>query len=123
MTLEAIVAALGSVGIKIGVLIAAGIGGLCSLNFFDGTPQTDGTVKPLLCRQKWGIALTGCALGTYAAGPIIELSQIVTKGDKLEIGLGLVLALFGMSLAAQIIKTIRELQIADFIKSWMPKRG
>lgn len=126
LTLDAIISALAAIGIKLGVLIAAGIGGFCSLNFFEGTPQPDGTVKPLSCRQKWGIAFTGCALGTYAAGPIIELSQIVTKGDKVEIALGLVLAIFGMSVAAQVIKMIREFPVTDFInyvKSWFPKRG
>lgn len=121
--MESIAAFLSALGIKLGVLLASGIGGFCSLNFFEGTPQADGSTKPLSCRQKWGIAMTGCAIGTFASAPIIELSQIVTKSDKLEIGLGLVLALFGMSLAAQIIKAIREIPLIDAIKSWLPRRG
>lgn len=120
---EAFISVLGSVGIKIGVLIAAAIGGFCSLNFFDGTPQADGTTKPLNCLQRWGIAFTGIAIGVYLAGPVIDLSGVATKSDRVEIGLALVLAMFGMSIAAQIIKAIREIQIVDYIKSWLPRRG
>lgn len=120
---EAVVSALGSIGIKVGVLFAAAVGGFCSLNFFDGTPQADGSMKPLTCFQKWGIAGTGLAIGVFLSGPLIDLSGITVKGDRVEIGLALVLAMFGMSIAAQIIKAIREIQIVDYIKSWLPKRG
>lgn len=122
-TWEAIASALASVGLKFGVLVAAAVGGFCSLNFFDGTPQPDGSIKPVTCVQKWGIMVTGLAIGVYLSGPIIDLSGISVKSDRVEIGLALVLAMFGMSIAAQIIKAIRELALVDIIKSWLPRRG
>lgn len=120
---EAVSAFLASMGIKFGVAMASCAGGFISLNFFDGTPQHDGTVKPLTCVQRWGIAVTGMCLGTFLAGPVIDFSGITVKGDRVEMGLGMVIGLFGMAVAAQVIKAIRELPLIDFLKSWLPKRG
>lgn len=122
-TLESLGAFLAALGIKFGVLLASAIGGFLSLSFFEGTPQADGTAKPPSSFQKWCVVGVGGALGTYGAGPIIELAQISTKTDRLEVAIGLMLGLFGMSLTAAIIKTIRDLNIAEIVKNWLPKRG
>lgn len=123
MTWEAVATAIAGLGIKLGVLIAATIGGFLSLSFFEGAPQADGSVKPISTFQKWSVVGIGGTLGTYCSGPIIEIAQISTKSDRFEMALGLVLGLFGMSLTAAIIKTIREINLVEIIKGWLPKRG
>lgn len=119
---DQLLALLSALGIKIAVLIASTIGGCMSLNFFEGVPQPDGSVKRLACKEKWSIAMSGAAIGVYLSGPALDLMQLTVKSERVEIGLGLILALFGMSLAAQIIRTIRDLKIADVLLRFLPSR-
>jgi pimeloyl-ACP methyl ester carboxylesterase len=109
--IEAILAAL---GLKLPVVVSSSLGGFVSLNFFEEKDK-DGNVVQLTRKKRWTIVGGGALIGMYGAGPLIEwlLIEIPTISEKalfrLEIGLGLFLALFGMSLVAAIIKAVPEI--------------
>lgn len=121
--MEAVLSALAAVGIKLGVLFSSAVGGFLSLRFFEGDKLPDGTVRPLTVRQKWFIAAAGWAMGIYMAGLTVELFGLTDKTGKVEIGLGLVIAAFGMSLASAINRAIRELNLGPIIESWLRRPG
>lgn len=120
--LDATLAFMAGLGLKAGVLLSSAIGGFLSLRFFDGELQADGTVKPLTATQKWSIAGGGGAMGVYVTPIFIEAFEITDRTGRVEIGLGLVIALFGMSIAARVIETIRKMDLTGFIEGWLPKR-
>jgi hypothetical protein len=109
--LEAVLAAL---GLKLPVVVSSALGGFFSLNFFE-VKDAAGNVVPLPAKKKWTIACGGAVIGMYGAGPILEWLVIEAPSlsakalFRIEIGLGLALALFGMSVVAAIIKAIPEI--------------
>lgn len=119
---EAIGAFLAALGIKLAVLVSSAVGGFLSLRFFEGEQLPDGTCRPLGVGQKWFIAGAGCAMGVYLSGLVVDFFQLTDKTGRVEVGLGLAIAVFGMSLAAAIVKTLRELNLGGVIESWLTRR-
>lgn len=95
---------LASMGIKAGALFTGIIGGFCSLNFFeDLTPK-----------KRWITAASGAVIGIFGSSLIseglhLEYPNIALRAlERIEVGMALFLALFGMSIAAAFIKAVPE---------------
>lgn len=91
MSLEAVAEGLAVLGLKLSNTIAGAVGSFISLNFFDGLSRA----------QKWSTFVGGWALGAWLAEPMTAVLELPAK---VEIGLAILVALFGMSIAAQFIK-------------------
>jgi hypothetical protein len=94
---------LAALGIKKAALLAGLIGGVVSLRFFEGLTG-------------WGkvvTALGGAAFANYLAGPASEYLAVSASHEG---GVGFVLGLFGMSVAAAGIKAVRDVDWAGVIK-------
>lgn len=100
-TLEAILAVL---GLKFKVVVAGAIGAFISLNFFDN----------LKTGEKWTTVLGGWALASYTASPTTAFFELTNPSA--EPGISILIGLFGMSLAAAIIKAIRDTKWSEIIK-------
>lgn len=120
---DAVLAALAAAGIKIGVLVSSSIGGFASLRFFEGETMPDGTVQPLSIGQKWSIAIPGAAMGYFLAPATVEWFSLTDKGGHVEVGLGLLIAFFGMSMASAIGRALKELNLKAILESWLTPRG
>lgn len=119
---ETVAAALAAAGIKLGVLVSSAIGGFASLRFFEGEPQPDGSVKPLGTGQKWTIAITGAAMGVYLAPATVEWFSLTDKTGKVEVGLGLLIAFFGMSMGSAVIRALKDINLKAIVESWLQRR-
>lgn len=109
--MEPVTSALSALGLKLSVVVASAVGGFLSLNFFDG----------LTTRQKWLTAFSGCALGSYLSGLVLWVVQIPST-HNIEVGMGVVVSLFGMSVAAAIIKAFRSLDVKGIVDSWLRRK-
>ncbi len=108
-----------ALGIKFAVLVSSAIGGFLSLRFFEGERLPDGAVRPLTLTHKWAIAGSGTALGIYLSGFAVEVFALTDKTGKVEVGLGIIIGLFGMSAAASVVKLLRD---GDILESWLKRR-
>jgi hypothetical protein len=103
-----------ALGLKLPVVISSALGGFVSLNFFE-EKDAAGNVVSIPRRKRWTIAIGGAAIGMYGAGPLLEwlvheVPGLTVKAQaRIEIGVGLFLALFGMSLVAALVKAVPEI--------------
>lgn len=118
---EWIAGAAAALKIELSVLVSSTVGGFVSLRFFDGTPQDDGTVKPLTLKQRWSIVLAGCAIGTYGTSLVMEILKLQT-GTRVDVGIGLFLGVFGMAFASAVVKALQGIDLRGAVESWI-KRG
>lgn len=84
-----------ALGLKLVNVAAGAVGAFVSLRFFDNL----GTL------QKWTTFLGGWGLAAYGGAPLTAYFELK---PALETGITLVIGLFGMSLAAAIIKAIQD---------------
>lgn len=103
---EVIQAVLAAGGIKLAVVISAGIGGWISLRFFTDEAQTAPKAETL--QAKACVALWGASMGTFLAGPTVDAFALNDRTGRIEIALGMIIAVFGMSVTSRLIKAIRE---------------
>lgn len=120
--LDGVIAGLAAAGIKVGVLVSSAIGGFLSLRFFEGEQLPDGTCKPLPVRQKWAIAGGGTAMGVYLSGLSVEIFELTDKSGRVEVGLGVLIAVFGMSLASAVIEALKGIDFKAIAESWLTRR-
>lgn len=97
-------AALGAVGLGLKEIIAGAVGAFVSLNFFQG----------LKTWEKWTTFFGGWALAVWGSGPITSVFELKAG---ISTGIALLLGLFGMSLAAKLISTLRDTDWVGFAKS------
>ena len=97
-------AALSTVGLGLKEMIAGAIGAFVSLNFFNG-------LRPW---EKWTTFFGGWALAAWGSGPITAIFELRAG---ISTGVALLLGLFGMSLAAKIISTVRDTDWVGFTKT------
>lgn len=96
------------------LVAASSLGGFISLNFFDN----------LDAKRRWSVALSGAGLGIFLAPPAVAMSDIAEKiAPTVEIGAGLLIAIFGMSLASAFIKLIRDTNWSEIVKGWIGRKG
>ena len=105
MSVDSVDGALGALGLSIKNMLAGAVSSFVSLRFLQGEIQKDGTIRPVHWLQKWTTFLGGWALAAWGGPP---LNAYLELKPGIEIGVVLVLGLFGMAVAAEIIKFIRE---------------
>ena len=96
--------ALGVLGLGLKEIVAGGIGAFISLNFFNG----------LRAWEKWTTVFGGWALAAWGSGPITAIFELK---PGISTGVALILGLFGMSLAAKLISTLRDTDWIGFTKA------
>ena len=100
-----------AVGFSKGSIIGGFLGAVVSLRFIDGTWW-----------QRIGTAGAGWVCATVLAPTLIELVEL-NLSTKNEMAVAFVVALFGMSIAAQILKAIPEWVSSAREKFLGPKGG
>ena len=98
-------ASLIALGLKLKVVIAGAMGSFISLRFFDD----------LKIWERWTTFMGGWAIASWWAEGVSYFLEV--KQPTLESGIALGLGLFGMALAAAIIKVIKETEWKDIIKN------
>jgi predicted membrane channel-forming protein YqfA (hemolysin III family) len=101
---NAFLAALAAVGLKIGNLLAGAITSFAALRFFGG----------LHIWEKWLTFIGGWALAAFGAPPVTELFEL---RPKLEVGIALLLGMFGMALTAAIMTLIKDTLWVELFRS------
>jgi hypothetical protein len=94
-TIEAILAAL---GISLKALIGSAVGGLLSLNFFDGLNPT----------RRWIVAAGGLAIGALGTGPLVayfRMTPLIYDG------------------VSAVLKTVRDTDWAGIVRSRLGRGG
>lgn len=95
-TFESIAAILAALGLKFKAVAASAFGAFISLRFFEG----------LNLWERWVTFFGGVIIGSYASSPVTAAFGATTEAAEQGIALGI--GLFGMAVAAAIIKVIRE---------------
>jgi hypothetical protein len=103
--LEAFGAILLALGLKIKIVIASAFGAFISLRFFEG----------LGIYERWITFVGGVAIGSYASEPLAR--AVESAAEPVHQGLALGLGLFGMAIAAAVIKVIRETNWTTIVSS------
>lgn len=91
MTGSETVDVLAAAGLKLTTVIGGAVGSFISLNFFEGVPVV----------KRWSIFVSGTLLASFLAGPLLKFLEL---RPEIEVGIAVLLGLFGMSLAAQLMK-------------------
>lgn len=94
---------LASLGIKKAALVAGFVGGLISLRFFDG----------LTSSQKFATAVSGAASANYLTDPTIAHFALTVGYEG---GIGFAIGLFGMSVAAALVRLVKDTDWAGVLK-------
>jgi hypothetical protein len=86
---------LGALGLTLKNMAAGAVASFVALRFFDG----------LSTWQKWTTFIGGWAIAAWGGPP---LNAYLELAPKLEIGIVLLLGLFGMAIAAELIRVIHD---------------
>lgn len=105
--MDAVEALLGALGLTLKTLVAGAVGAFVSLRFFEG-------LSPW---ERWTTFLGGWAIAAYLTTPVTSYLELPAK---VEVGISLLLGLFGMSLAAALMRVVRE---TDWISMLKRKTG
>lgn len=100
---------LAALGLKLANVLAGALTSFASLRFFDG----------LQVWEKWTTFVGGWAIAAWGAAPVTEYFELK---PRLEIGMALVLGLFGMSLTAAVVKLIKETDWGGIVRSIIDRR-
>lgn len=95
-------------GLKLVNTVAAAIVSFASLRFFDQLNRW----------EKWSTFAGGWALAAWGAAPLREYLDLK---PAVEIGFVLILGLFGMAIASEAIKLIRDFDWKGLITRFLPK--
>lgn len=113
--IDQITTALAALGLKLINVVVGAISAFVALNFWKGLESR---------RDRWITFGGGWMLAAWGAGP---LREFVEAKPSLEVLIVMLMGLFGMALAAEIIKVIRETdwrgmvrEVFDFL---LRKRG
>lgn len=103
--MDVILAVLSVLGLKLKIVVASAIGSFISLTFFEG----------LKFWERFVTFLGGLALGSYTTGVASDLFELTT--ESAEVGVAILIAMFGMSLAAAVIKVVKETKWSEIIRA------
>lgn len=101
---------LAALGLKLATILSGAFGSFVSLRFFDG----------LTTAQKWTTFVGGWGLAAYLAAPLTAFFEL---RPALETGISLAVGLFGMSIAAAVIKVIRDTDWSGLLKSFFNRKS
>lgn len=96
------------VGLKLVNCVVAAVTSFVALRFFDG----------LGTRDRWYTFVGGWAIAAWGAAPLCDYLEL-KKG--VEVGMVIVLGLFGMALASEMIKLIRDTKWKELVSGWLSK--
>ncbi len=102
--LEALEGLAAALGLKFKIIVAGAVGAFISLRFFEG----------LGLGERWCTFLGGWALGAYLSEPVTKYLELPAA---MEIGLAIGIGLFGMSIAAAVIKVVRDTDWSAIFRS------
>jgi hypothetical protein len=102
--------ALGALGLTLKNLAAGAVSSFVALRFFDGLSTLD----------KWTTFLGGWALAAWGGAPVAAYLEL---GPKVEIGIVLLLGLFGMSIAGEAMRVIRGTDWKGMLDAILRRRG
>ena len=88
--------ALAALGLKLVNVVVGAVSSFVALRFFEG-------LHPL---EKWTTFVGGWSVAAWGATPLAEWLSL---SPKVEIGLVLMLGLFGMAVAAECLRLVRSL--------------
>jgi hypothetical protein len=120
MSVDSVDGALGALGLSLKNLFAGAISSFVSLRFLEGDKQPDGTIRPVHWLQRWTTFLGGWAMAAWGGPP---LNAYLELKPGVEIGVVLVLGLFGMAVAAEVVKFVRERGWEGLIAAWRGRAG
>lgn len=100
----------GALGVTLKNLIAGAVGSFISLNFFDKLDR----------KERWATCVSGMLMGAYLAKP---LNTVLEQKPEVEVGLAILLGLFGMALTSKIIHTIKETDWIGLVKTIFNRGG
>jgi hypothetical protein len=103
--LDGVMALLTALGLKLKAVAASAFGAFISLRFFEG----------LSLWERWVTFLGGVVIGSYTAEPLG--AAVESSSEALHQALALGLGLFGMAIAAAVIKVIRETNWGALVSS------
>lgn len=86
---------LAALGLKLVNLLVACVTSFVSLRFFDG----------LNTRDRWITFVGGVAIAAWGAAPLREYFELK---PGVEVGIVVLLGLFGMSIASEVVKLVRD---------------
>ena len=92
-----------ALGLKFKVVVAGAIAAFVSLRFFEG----------LNAWERWTTFLGGWAMAAYLSEPLTVYLELP---EKVDVGLSLAIGLFGMSIAAAVVKVVRETDWIGMLK-------
>jgi len=101
---------LAALGLKLATIVSGAVGSFISLRFFDG----------LTTAQKWTTFIGGWGLAAYLAAPLTAYFEL---RPALETGISLAVGLFGMSIAAAVIKVIRDTDWGGLVTAILNRKG
>lgn len=101
---------LAAFGLKLVNAVVAAVGSFVSLRFFDG----------LTFMNKWTTFIGGWALAAWGAPPLREYLEAPPKVELLFV---LLLAFFGMSVASEMVKLLRDTDWRGIIASFVNRKG
>lgn len=102
--------ALGALGLTLKNLVVASVMSFVALRFFDGLSTMD----------RWYTFVGGVAIAAWGAAPLREYLELKAT---LDIGIVIILALFGMAFASEMIKLLRSTDWRGLIERFKPKGG
>lgn len=100
---------LAALGLKLVNVVCGAVASFAALRFFEGLQPWD----------KWLTFLGGWALAAWGGPPLAEALELP---PKVEIGLVLLLGMFGMSAAAELIKIGRDTDWGGIVRSILGRK-
>ena len=119
MSVDSVNGALGALGLTLQNLVVGAVTSFVSLRFLDGEKAQDGTVKPMPAVRKWTTFVGGWAVAAWGGPPLaawLELKPAV------EVGVVLVLGLFGMAVASEVMRVIRDIDWRGIVSSIVSRK-
>lgn len=110
MDWDAIGALLASLGLKLQNLVAGAFTSFAALRFFEGLKKW----------ERWTTFAGGWAIAAFGAPPFTEYFELK---PKLEVGVALLLGMFGMAVAAATIRFIKENDWIAMVRSLLGAFG
>lgn len=100
---------LAGLGLKLVNVVCGAVAAFAALRFFEGLGLWD----------KWLTFLGGWALAAWGAPPLAEALELPIK---VEIGIVLLLGLFGMSAAAELVKVVRDTDWSGILRAVLGRK-
>jgi uncharacterized protein YneF (UPF0154 family) len=123
--MTSLIAALETLGISLKLFVASVVGAFISLNFFE---KREGETKWDAIRRRWVVMLCGTALGMFLTGWAMSGLEVRPENyERVEIGVGVMISLFGMAAMAEAYNAVKTVKwgehIDAFVRKWTGRGG